>query len=144
MVAAVDFTTKPLFALTQEMLDCVRDFNYERLSNICDDDHGIVDINTTGGSEIIRDRAGWSAWFTGLFQKLREMNAKTWSEISHYEVVMGSDMAYSVVDFDQYFVTPEQKLRFGVLATIIWKKTADGWKESRYHSSLKGVQPVTL
>jgi hypothetical protein len=53
-------------------------------------------------------------------------------------------MAYSVVDFDQYFVTPEQKLRFGVLATIIWKKTADGWKESRYHSSLKNVQPVTL
>ncbi|MFN5171185.1 MAG: nuclear transport factor 2 family protein [Cyclobacteriaceae bacterium] len=134
-------TSKPFFGLTQEMLNCVRDFNFERLANICDDDFGIVDINTTGGSEIIRDRAGWEAWFTGLFAKLTEMNARTWSEITHYEVVTGEEMAYSVVDFDQVFVTPEQRLRFGVLATIIWKKTTDGWKEARYHSSLKGVKP---
>ncbi len=136
-----EVTAKPFFALTQEMLNCVRDFNFTRLAAICDDDYGIVDINTTGGSEIIRDRAGWEAWFTGLFAKLTEMKASTWSEITHYEVVTGEDMAYSVVDFDQVFVTPEQRLRFGVLATIIWKKTSDGWKEARYHSSLKGVQP---
>lgn len=137
-----EVTTKPFFELTQEMLNCVRDFDFGRLSEICDDDYGIVDINTTGGSEIIRDRAGWEAWFRGLFLKLKVMNASTWSEITQYEVVTGENMAYSVVDFDQIFITPEQKLRFGVVATIIWKKTPDGWKEARYHSSLKGVQPM--
>ncbi|MCE2935734.1 MAG: nuclear transport factor 2 family protein [Cyclobacteriaceae bacterium] len=137
-----EVTTKPFFELTQEMLNCVRDFDFDRLSEICDDDYGIVDINTTGGSEIIRDRAGWEAWFRGLFVNLKGMNASTWSEITQYEVVTGENMAYSVVDFDQIFITPEQKLRFGVVATIIWKKTPDGWKEARYHSSLKGVQPM--
>lgn len=137
-----EVTTKPFFELTQEMLNCVRDFDFDRLSEICDDDYGIVDINTTGGSEIIRDRAGWEAWFRGLFVNLKGMNASTWSEITKYEVVTGENMAYSVVDFDQVFITPEQKLRFGVVATIIWKKTPDGWKEARYHSSLKGVQPM--
>jgi len=29
-----------------------------------------------------------------------------------------------------------------VIATIIWKREDDGWKESRYHSSLIGVVPV--
>ncbi|MFN8690420.1 MAG: hypothetical protein ACK5XL_10520, partial [Cyclobacteriaceae bacterium] len=104
-----EVTTKPFFELTQEMLNCVRDFDFDRLSEICDDDYGIVDINTTGGSEIIRDRAGWEAWFRGLFVNLKGMNASTWSEITQYEVVTGENMAYSVVDFDQIFITPEQK-----------------------------------
>ncbi|MGF1638297.1 MAG: hypothetical protein ACFCUU_14565 [Cyclobacteriaceae bacterium] len=49
---------KPYFDLVKEMLECVRDHNFDRLSDICDDDFGIIDINTTGGSEIIRDRKG--------------------------------------------------------------------------------------
>lgn len=141
-ILPAEVTAKPFFELTQEMLNCVRDFDFGRLSEICDDDYGIVDINTTGGSEIIRDRAGWEAWFRGLFLKLKVMNASTWSEITQYEVVTGEDMAYSVVDFDQILITSEKKLRFGVVATIIWKKTPHGWKEARYHSSLKGVQPM--
>jgi hypothetical protein len=52
-----EFSGKPYYALTCELLDCVRDHNYTRLSHICDDDFGIIDINPTGGSEIIRDRA---------------------------------------------------------------------------------------
>lgn len=114
-ILPAEVTAKPFFELTQEMLNCVRDFDFGRLSEICDDDYGIVDINTTGGSEIIRDRAGWEAWFRGLFVNLKGMNASTWSEITQYEVVTGENMAYSVVDFDQIFITPEQKLRFGVV-----------------------------
>jgi ketosteroid isomerase-like protein len=141
-IDSVDFRTKPLFQLTQEMLDCVRDYNFERLAMICDDDYGIVDINTAGRSEIIRDRAGWENWFTSLFEKLKAMQAKTWSEITNYEVVASTDMAYSVVDFDQYFIAGNERLRFGVLATIVWKKTTEGWREARYHSSLKTVEPM--
>lgn len=134
---------KPFYRLTEEMLGCVRDHNFVRLSAICDDDFGIVDINTEGGSEIIRDRKGWEDWFSGLFKTLDSMGAKTWSEITSYEAIEHETMGYSVVDFDQYFIAGDQKLKFGVLATIIWKKEGNEWKESRYHSSLKGVEPIS-
>ncbi len=132
----------PLFDLTVEMLGCVRDHNFDRLSEICDDDYGIIDINTEGGSEIIRDREGWENWFQGLFTNLDKMQATTWSEITNYEVSTTGDMAYSVVDFDQVFIVGDKKMRFGVIATIIWKKVGDDWKEARYHSSLKNMKEV--
>ena len=141
LISEKNFVDKPFFNLTKEMLDCVRDFNFERLANICDDDFGIIDINTEGGSEIIRDRKGWENWFTGLFSKLDSMNAKTWSEITHYEAIQHETLGYGVVDFDQVFHAGETRLRFKVIATIIWKLVDGEWKESRYHSSLISVNP---
>lgn len=135
-----EMRSKPFFDLTVEMLGCVRDHEFDRLSEICDDDFGIIDINTEGGSEIIRDRNGWEEWFRGLFKKLEAMNATTWSEITRYEAIEGTDMGYGVVDFDQVFIAGEKKLRFAVIATIIWKKEGEEWKESRYHSSLVSVK----
>ena len=127
---------QPFFDLTLEMLNCVRDHNFERLSQICDDDFGIVDIDTEGGSRIIRNQTEWAEWFTGLFQQLDAMKAITWSEITGYEALKKQDMGYSVVDFDQLFVVGEKRMRFRVIATIIWKRTGDVWQESRYHGSL--------
>lgn len=128
--------SKPFFDLTVEMLDCVRDHRFSRLAEICDDDFGIVDINTEGGSEIIRDRQGWENWFRSLFEQLNTIQAVTWSEITHYEALQREELGYSVVDFDQIFIAGEKKLRFSVIATIIWKRAGNQWKESRYHSSL--------
>ena len=133
---------KPFFALTTRLLDCVRDHDYGTLSVMCDDDFGIVDITTTGGSKIIRDRAGWEEWFTTLFAQLDALRAQTWSEITDYQAVLSGDMGYSVVDFDQIFVTEGEKLRFKVIATIIWKRVDGRWRESRYHSSLIGVEKI--
>jgi hypothetical protein len=127
---------KPFFDLTVQMLDCVAQHNFERLAGICDDDFGIIDINTTGGSEVIRDRAGWENWFQGLFAQLDTMQAETWSEITRYEAISGSDMGYGVVDFQQVLRVGGKSFRFDVIATIIWKKMGDTWKESRYHSSM--------
>jgi hypothetical protein len=127
---------QPFFDLTVEMFRCVRDHDFDRLAVLCDDDYGIIDINTEGGSEIIRNRAGWEAWFQGLFQKLEAMKATTWSEITHYEAVQRQEMGYCVVDFDQMFLAGGKKMRFSVIATIIWKLDDGEWRESRYHSSL--------
>ncbi len=142
IIQNIPMENRAFYALTKELLDCVRDHEYGRLSAICDDDFGIVDINTTGGSQIIRDRAGWEAWFTGLFVTLDDMSAATWSDITGYESSLSDDMGYSVVDFDQTLVTPEQKLRFSVIATIIWKLVDGTWKEARYHSSLVSVVQI--
>lgn len=133
---------KPFFNLTVEMLNCVRDHNFDRLAAICDDDFGIIDINTEGGSEVIRDRKGWEQWFQGLFQKLMAMEAQTWSEITNYEAFQKGEMGYGVVDFDQHFVVGGKKMVFAVIATIIWKKENGEWKESRYHSSMLNMKEV--
>lgn len=131
--------SKPFFGLTEEMFRCVRDHDFDTLAGICDDDFGIVDINEQGGSEVVRDRAGWEAWFSGLFVRLKDMDARTWSEITRYEAVETRDMGYSVVDFDQVFIAQGKRLRFSVLATIVWKREDEGWKEARYHGSLLNV-----
>jgi ketosteroid isomerase-like protein len=133
---------KAFFNETVELLSCVRDHDFKRLSEICDDDFGIIDINPEGKSEIIRDRKGWEDWFQGLFANLTQMNAETWSEITNYEAIVDGNMGYCVVDFDQYLVLPNQKMKFKAISTIIWKKVNDVWKESRYHSSLVGVETV--
>jgi ketosteroid isomerase-like protein len=132
---------KLFFDLTFEMFDCVADQRYDRLAEICDDDFGIIDINPEGGSEIIRDREGWEGWFKGLFSRIKEMNATTWSEITHFETMVMGDMGYCVADFDQILIHDGNRMRFSVIATIIWKKVNGSWKESRYHSSLVSVQP---
>lgn len=62
-------------------------------------------------------------------------------EITGYEAVESGDMGYSVVDFDQVFHSGLQRLRFKVIATLIWKKVGGLWKEARYHSSLISVGP---
>lgn len=134
--------SKPLYDLTVSLLACVRDHDFTTLATLCDDDFGIVEITTTGGSLVIRDRTGWVEWFTGLFAQLDAAKARTWSEITGYEARVGQDMAYSVVDFDQMFMTEQDSLRFTVIATIIWKKEDGSWKESRYHSSLVRVAPA--
>jgi hypothetical protein len=131
--------SKPYFDLTAEMFRCVRDHDFPTLAGICDDDFGIIDINVEGGSQVIRDRAGWEEWFTGLFAQLKALEATTWSEITRYEAVEASDMGYSVVDFDQVFIGQGKRLRFSVLATIVWKRSGEAWKEARYHSSLLKV-----
>ncbi len=142
VVDTIRMQEKPFFALTTQLLDGVRDHDFRVLSDLCDDDFGIVDIATTGGSVIIRDRAGWEEWFTGLFAQLDALRAQTWSEITGYQAVLGGDMGYSVVDFNQILVTEDEKLRFGVIATIIWKRVDGRWKEARYHSSLLAVEKI--
>ena len=131
---------QPFFRLTVELLDCVRDHNFERLSAICDDDFGIVDINTEGTNEVIRNRLEWENWFKSLFKQLKALNASTWSEITHYEAVQKKEMGYSVVYFNQILVIGTKRMSFSVVATIIWKLIDNYWKESRYHSSLIGVK----
>jgi SnoaL-like domain len=133
---------KPFFELTETILNCVRDHNYDLLSNLCDDDFGIIDINETGGTMVAKNRTEWENWFKSLFIKLDTMQASTWSEITEYDALETSEMGYSVVYFNQYVKVGEITQCFKATSTIIWKKTNNGWKESRYHGSLLGVDVV--
>lgn len=127
---------EPFYKETELLFECVSKHDFETLANLCDDDFGIVDLDPQGKSVVVEDRKGWENWFKNLFQKLKEMNAHTYTEITKYEALEHDTMGYSVVYFDQFLEFSGQKLKFGCVTTIIWKKVGEEWKESRWHVSL--------
>lgn len=126
----------PFFAETVELLRSVRDHDFDTLAARCDDDFGIVDLDQSGASVMIRTRADWEAWFHRLFAELDAMSAATDSEILSYDATAGQDMGFSVVEFRQSLTMGDATGLFDCVATIVWKLTPTGWKEARWHVSL--------
>jgi len=128
---------KPFFAETVSLLRAVRDHDFDTLATLCDDDFGIVDIAPDGSGVPIRTRAEWEAWFRDrLFPQLEQMGAVTDSEITGYEAIESGDMGYSVLDFRQTLEVSGLVATFDCIATLIFKRTPDGWRESRWHCSV--------
>ena len=126
----------PFFDLTVDLLKGVRDHDFERLAEICDDDFGIVDIDPGGGSVAIRSRAEGEAWFHGLFATLDEMGADTDSEVLAYDAIEGVDLGYSVLEFRQTLTVGDLVAAFDCMTTIVWKRVGDRWYEARWHGSV--------
>lgn len=134
--ASWPFSAAPFFAETCELLRCVRDHDFDTLADLCDDDFGIIDLDTQGQNVPVRSRPEWERWFTDLFAQLEAMPASTDSDIVDYQALEGVDLGYSVLEFDQKLTVGAETARFRCIATIIWKSTVDGWRESRWHCSL--------
>jgi ketosteroid isomerase-like protein len=127
----------PFFAETVSLLRAVRDQDFDALAALCDDDFGIVDIAPDGSGVPIRTRAEWEAWFRdGLFPRLAAMGAATDSEITGYQALHGGDLGYGVLEFRQSLTVAGVTATFDCIATIIWKRTPSGWRESRWHCSV--------
>lgn len=115
----------------------MRDHDFDTLAALCDDDFGIVDIAPDGSGVPIRTRAEWEAWFRdGLFPRLEELGAETDSEVTGYQALVAGEMGYGVLDFRQSLTVGSLVATFDCIATIIWKRTEAGWKESRWHCSV--------
>ena len=133
----MEFTDRPFFAETLVLLRAVREHDFDTLAALCDDDFGIVDIAPDGSGVPIRTRAEWEAWFRdGLFPRLEALGADTDSEVTGYQALVSGDLGYGVVDFRQSLTIGGLVATFDCIATIIWKQTATGWKESRWHCSV--------
>ncbi len=131
---------EPFFAETVELLRSVRDHDFDTLADLCDDDFGIVDLDQSGGSVMVRTRAEWENWFQRLFSELDAAGAATDSEILEYQALATPELGYSVVEFRQSLTMGELSALFDCVATIIWKQTDSGWKESRWHVSLLSTE----
>jgi hypothetical protein len=131
-----EWADAPYFDLTIEMLRSVRDHDFDTLAARCDDDFGIVDLDQGGGNVMVRTRDEWEAWFRRLFSELDAVGATTDSTITNYQALETADLGYSVVEFTQSLALGEHVGLFDCVATIIWKRTPDGWRESRWHVSL--------
>ncbi len=136
---AIRALAQPFLSETVQLFRHVSMRDLDALADLCDDDFGIVDLDTTGASVDIRTRADWIAWFEGLFATLEGMGADTWTEIDEYDVLPGTDLSMSVVRFTQVLAAGETAARFGCVATIVWKRDGDRWREARWHVSL--LQP---
>jgi ketosteroid isomerase-like protein len=130
------FLDAPFFQETLTLLRSVRDHDFDTLAALCDDDFGIVDVDPSGAARPITDRAGWEEWFHELFATLTAMNATTDSTIEDYRAVESTDMGFSVLDFTQTLTVGDLEARFDCVATIVWKRTPDGWREARWHASV--------
>lgn len=129
-------TGKPFAQETLTLLRSVRDHNYDALAALCDDDFGIVDGDHTGRISIIRTRAEWEQWFRTLFATLGSMGARTDSEVTRYDAQESAAMGFSALEFRQLLGLGEHQATFECVATIVWKRTATGWKEARWHVSI--------
>lgn len=126
----------PFFPHTVELLRSVRGHDFDTLAELCDDDFGIVDLDPNGQSVMIRTRDEWEAWFRRLFSELDAVGASTDSEILDYQATATPDMGFSVVEFRQSLGMGTLTAHFDCVATIVWKRTPQGWKEARWHVSL--------
>lgn len=139
------FAGAPFFAETVTLLRSVRDHDFHALAELCDDDFGIVDVDPSGASRPIRDRAAWEKWFHELFATLTTMQATTDSTVDDYHAVASADMGFSVLDFTQTLTVGAHVASFECVATIVWKRTPDGWREARWHASvISSDVPVEL
>ena len=130
------FQSESFFVETVTLLRSVRDHDFDSLAQLCDDDFGIVDVDPSGNFRPIRNRAAWEDWFHELFGTLVAMGAATDSEIVDYHAIETPDLGYSVLDFRQTLTVGGHRASFDCIATIIWKHTAAGWREARWHASV--------
>ena len=132
-LAALD---APFAVETAELFAAVRDHDLPTLAARCDDDLGIIDIDPSGGAEVIRDRAGWESWFVQLFAQLDAMDAATDTLVTRYDAVDWGTTGMGVVDFTQLLTVGERTGRFHCIVTIVWKRVGEQWIEARWHASL--------
>lgn len=132
-----EFLNQPFFLETTTLLRAVRDHDFDTLAELCDDDFGIVDIAPDGNGVPIRTRAEWEAWFRDhLFPQLDELGAETDSQVTGYQALVSGNLGYCVLDFRQTLSIGTTVATFDCIATVIWKMTPSGWKESRWHCSV--------
>ena len=140
-VAGVDLTDPgepPFRGHVLALLGAVADHDLPAMQALCDDTLGIVDAGPDLQPVVVDDPAGHRAWFEGLFGQLDAMGARTWSDLTDLRSErLGADAAHSVVRFTQHLEVGGATAEVDALATVVWKRTADGrWVEARWHTSV--------
>ncbi|MEI3868364.1 nuclear transport factor 2 family protein [Microbacterium sp. CCNWLW134] len=125
----------PLRPQTQALLDAVNALDLDALRAMVDDDYGIVDVDPQGRSVVIENKDAWDAYMTTNFAAMRAAGAALSSRVTGYHGEEAGEMGYSVVRFVQRVQIGETVIENPCVATIVWKRTPEGWKEARWHCS---------
>lgn len=126
---------QPLRAETQALLDAVNTLDLDALRAMVDDDYGIVDVDPEGRTVVIDTKEQWDAYMDLNFTAMRAGGAVLSSRVLDYQGVEAGRLGYSVVRFDQRVEIAGTVIENPCIATVVWKRTDDGWKEARWHCS---------
>ncbi|MGZ8804800.1 MAG: nuclear transport factor 2 family protein [Microbacterium sp.] len=126
---------EPLRAETQALLDAVNTLDLDALRAMVDDDYGIVDVDPEGRTVVIDTKAEWDAYMDLNFAAMRAGGAVLSSRVLDYHGVEAGRLGYSVVRFDQRVEIAGTVIENPCIATVVWKRTDEGWKEARWHCS---------
>jgi ketosteroid isomerase-like protein len=125
-----------LYQHTDNLLKAVNELDLPRLRNMVDDDFGIVDVDPEGKAVLIQNMEEWETYMEKNMIAMQEMHARLAYEIDDYQERVSEDMAFVVVRFQQSVHIPEQEvMKHQCIATIVWKKAGEEWKEARWHCS---------
>lgn len=129
-------TKHQLYQQTERLLSAVNQLDLPKLRNMVDDDFGIVDVDPEGKAVVINDMQEWENYMEKNMLAMQQLHAKLSYEIDEYHENVSESMAYVVVKFTQQVHIPEKpEMSHSCIATVVWKKTDDGWKEARWHCS---------
>jgi ketosteroid isomerase-like protein len=126
---------QPLFAETRALLDSVNALDLDALRSMVDDDYGIVDVDPEGRTVVLGTKEEWEAYMLHHFGAMSAAGARLSSQVVDYHGDAGDGLAYSVVRFVQRVELGDALIENPCIATIVWKRTDDGWKEARWHCS---------
>ena len=125
-----------LYQHTERLLSAVNQLDLPKLRNMVDDDFGIVDVDPEGNPIVINTMEEWESYMEKNMLTMQQLHARLSYEIDEYHENVSDSMAYVVVRFVQQVHIPEkQEMSHSCIATVVWKKTEDGWKEARWHCS---------
>lgn len=126
---------QPFFAETQALLRSVNLLDLDGLRSMVDDDYGIVDVDPEGRTVVLDTKADWDAYMERNFAAMRAAGAGLSSDILDYHGDLADRLGYSVVRFVQRVELGGAVIENRCVATIVWKRTDDGWREARWHCS---------
>jgi len=125
-----------LYQHTERLLSAVNQLDLPKLRNMVDDDFGIVDVDPEGNPIVINNMEEWESYMEKNMLAMQQLHARLSYEIDEYHENVSDSMAYVVVRFVQQVHIPEKpEMSHSCIATVVWKKTEDGWKEARWHCS---------
>jgi hypothetical protein len=73
------------------------------------------------------------------FGLMQQMQAQLDTRILDYQEYVQGDLGYSVVEFRQRVRIGEQVISHRCVATVIWRRDENRWKEVRWHCSRLGT-----
>lgn len=139
----ISHTKESLFPLTQELLETIDRLDYDALLNFVHSNYQMIDVDNECNTVLLSNIKDWSTNLLHNINALKKRGGKLHSVITDYREELTSLIGYSILDFRQEVTIEGHRTISDYVATIIWRKIGEEWKETHWHCSLKGKRTET-
>lgn len=127
--------TQPLYAETARLLDCVAALDLDSLRG-CIREFASVDVDPQGKTIILTTEGEWDDYMRANFALMRDLHASVTHAITDYRGEATDTLGYSVVRFRQTITIGGEHVVHHCIATVLWRRAADGWRQIHWHCSI--------